>query len=192
MSFILHADQLGFDNPTAITAYAAVCVCEAIEALCNLSPAIKWVNDIFLGKKVCGILTEATFGMESGLVESAVLGIGVNITRPENGFPRALEGIATAVADRSFGKDGERCRLIAAIIDNFWEFYKELPARKFLDEYRERSIVLGEDISVLSNLGERTARAIAIDDACRLVVRYENGETEPLGSGEVRIKSVDS
>ncbi|MBE0601466.1 MAG: biotin--[acetyl-CoA-carboxylase] ligase, partial [Firmicutes bacterium] len=45
----------------SITAYAAVCVCRAIETLAGQQARIKWVNDVFIdGKKVCGILTEAS------------------------------------------------------------------------------------------------------------------------------------
>jgi BirA family biotin operon repressor/biotin-[acetyl-CoA-carboxylase] ligase len=79
--------------------------------------------------------------------------------------------------------------LIAAILDNYWEYYENLSARLFLDEYRARSIVLGQDIYVLSDSGNKPARALSIDDDCRLVVRYENGETRVLNSGEVSVRA---
>jgi len=154
---------------------------------------IKWVNDLYVeDKKVCGILTEATFGMECWVVETAVVGFGINITKPENGYPESLESIAAALTDRSAGENSERCRLIAATLDNFWEFYQNLPARTFLNEYRSRSIILGKDIYVLSDGAQRSAYACAIDNECRLVVQYENGETATLGSGEVSVKPASA
>jgi BirA family biotin operon repressor/biotin-[acetyl-CoA-carboxylase] ligase len=43
---------------------------------------IKWVNDVFVGgKKICGILTEASFGMESGRLDYAILGTASTSTR---------------------------------------------------------------------------------------------------------------
>jgi len=174
-----------------ITSAAAVAVSRAIEETFGVRAGIKWVNDLFVGeKKVCGILTEAAFDMESGLVESVVLGIGVNLTRSETGW--GIEDVATTLTDRAIGRDSERNRLIAASLDNFWGFYKNLSAREFLDEYRARSIVLGQDIYVLSADGEgkRPARAIEIDDECGLVVRYEDGEVATLSSGEVSIRPV--
>ena len=175
-------------DATLITSAAAVAAARAIEDVTGVRVGIKWVNDLFLnGKKVCGILTEAAFGMESGLVESAVLGIGINITRPEKGFPGMLEDVAAALTDRSTGDSGERCRLIAAVLDRFWRYYQNLPAREFLDEYRARSIILGQDIYVLSGSGKKPARALEIDDECRLVVRYKNDEIATLDSGEVSI-----
>ena len=42
------------------------------------------------GKKICGILTEGTYSIEEGRMESAVLGIGVNVSPPAEGFPEEL------------------------------------------------------------------------------------------------------
>ena len=181
----------GFKTSDAslITSAAAVAAARAIETVIGVRVGIKWVNDLFVGSlKVCGILTEAVFGMESGLVESAVLGIGINITRPEGGFPDELRDVAVSLMDRSVGLDNERCRLIAAVLDNFWGFYQNLGRREFLDEYRERSVILGRDINVVSFDGIRPAKAVAIDGDCGLQVQYENGEIAVLSSGDVSIR----
>ncbi|MGI6030053.1 MAG: hypothetical protein ACOX7F_00955 [Eubacteriales bacterium] len=59
---------------------------------------IRWVNDIFVrGKKVCGILTIGSFNLESGLLDYAVLGLGINIYKLKDGFPDELFSIAGAV-----------------------------------------------------------------------------------------------
>ena len=179
------------DDAALITSAAAVAAAQAIERVLGVRVGIKWVNDLYAeGKKVCGILTEAVFGMESGTVESAVLGIGINITRPEEGFRKEIANVATALTDRSAGRDSERCRIIAATLDNFWRYYQNLAGRGFLDEYRARSVILGQDIFVLSGGEKRPGRAIAIDDDCRLIVRYEDGETAALNSGEVSVRPM--
>ena len=173
-----------------ITTAAAVAAARAIEDVVGVNVGIKWVNDLFInGKKVCGILTEATYDIESSLIESAVLGIGINITEPEQGYPEEIGETAAAILQSSLSTNGERCRLIAATLDYFWEYYQNLAARKFLDEYRARSILLGRDIYVLSFDTKRPAKALEIDDECRLVVRYENGETAALNSGEVSTRT---
>jgi len=174
-----------------ITPAAAVAAARAIWDVFGVRAGIKWVNDLFVGgKKVCGILTEASIDMESGMIDNAVLGIGVNITLPEKGFSEELSGIAGALAGKRAGQDNERCGLIAATLDHFWDFYKDLPARAFLDEYRELSIVTGREVFVLSGESKRPARALAIDDDSGLLVQYENGDTEVLRSGEVSVKVI--
>jgi len=172
-----------------ITSAAAVAAARAIESVFGVRVGIKWVNDLFAGNlKVCGILTEAVFDMESGLIDCAVLGIGINITRPDEGFPEELQAVAAALTDRSEGKDSERSRLIAATLDNFWGFYADLGLREFLNEYRERSIILGRDVNVISADESTPARAVAIDDDCGLVVEYASGERAVLNSGDVSIR----
>ena len=188
-SVLLHPSSKTGDA-ALITSAAAVAAAKAIEEVTGVHAGIKWVNDLFVGgKKVCGILTEATFGMESGIIENIVLGIGINVTRPENGFPGTLEKVADALAENARPNDLKRCRIIAATLDNFHEYYQNLAERGFLEEYRARSIVLGRNIFVLSGDNKKPAHAIAIDDDCRLVVRYENGETATLNSGEVSVKT---
>lgn len=91
MSFLLEPKALPFQNAAFLTIYAAVIVCEAIEALMGLSPEIKWVNDLYLnGKKICGILTEAGTDVETGQLQWMVCGIGINVREPEGGFPKDL------------------------------------------------------------------------------------------------------
>jgi len=183
--------RASFADATLITSAASVAVARAISEVTGIQAGIKWVNDIFVGdKKVCGILTEATVGIESGMIENAVLGIGINVTKPENGYPEPLRGIAGSLADSASGKDNERCRLIAATLDNFREIYLDLGGRGFLSEYRSRSTVIGKDIFVLSGAGRKPARAMEIDDDCRLIVRYESGEAAALGSGEISVRPV--
>ena len=68
-------------NAQTATIGAAVAVCRAVQMLCGLELAIKWVNDLYYrGKKVCGILTEAGTDLESGQLEWLVVGIGLNLT----------------------------------------------------------------------------------------------------------------
>jgi len=165
-----------------ITSAAAVAVARAIEEVFGVRVGIKWVNDLYIGdKKVCGILTEATLDMENGSVDSAVLGIGINITKPKEGYPDEIGKIAASLTGEESCGDMKRCRLIASVLDNFMVFYDNLAGREFLDEYRERSIVLGSDIYVMPIGGgeARPASTLAIDDECRLVVRYEDSHVRP-------------
>ena len=82
-------------DATSITACAAVAVAEAIESLAPVNAEIKWVNDIYVeGKKVCGILTEASLDCENGQVNYLIVGIGINTRVPDSDFPEELKSIA--------------------------------------------------------------------------------------------------
>lgn len=169
-----------------LTAAAAAAMCEAIREVTGKEPGIKWVNDILLdGKKVCGILTEASFSMESGVLEYAVLGLGVNVYPPEGGFPKELEGVAGALLDAP-GED-VRSRLAGEFLNRFLAGYERPEDRSFLDTYRRRSVAVGREVTALSNGHERRAFAYAVDDDCRLLVRYDDGTEQALSYGEIRI-----
>ena len=63
-----------------ITTAAATAVYKAVRKVCGIELGIKWVNDLYRdGKKVCGILTEAVTDFESGNIEYAIVGIGLNL-----------------------------------------------------------------------------------------------------------------
>ncbi|MDO5544485.1 MAG: biotin--[acetyl-CoA-carboxylase] ligase [Eubacteriales bacterium] len=172
-----------------LTAAAAVALCQAMEAVSGAVPEIKWVNDIFLdGKKISGILTEAAFGLESGAPEYVVVGVGINAYTPEGGFPAELSEIAGALWDKTV-PDGKN-RLAAEFLNRFWALYAAGDPSAFLEDYRRRSLVVGKDITVIAGDTETPAHAVGIDDSCRLLVRYENGETAALSYGEVCIRAM--
>ena len=171
-----------------LTAAAAVALCQAMEAVSGAAPEIKWVNDIFLGgKKISGILTEAAFSLESGAPEYVVVGVGINAYAPEDGFPPELAEIAGSLWQRPV-PDGKN-KLAADFLNRFWTLYTAGDPSAFLEDYRRRSLVVGKDITVIAGGKETPAHALGIDDNCRLLVRYENGETAALSYGEVRIRA---
>lgn len=199
MSLLLRPDNCSSKQAVRITTMAAVAVCEAIESVSGEKALIKWVNDIFVrDRKVCGILTEGSFGLESGLLEYAVLGIGINVYQPEGGFPEELRGIAGPVFDTR--RDDVKNRVAAEFLNRFWGYYRldhccreaqhdaGAGAADYVEEYRRRSLVIGKRIAVLSAGGEKDAVAIGIDDECRLLVRYDNGAEACLSSGEISIE----
>ena len=102
---------------TLLTTMAAVSCAVAIERVVGVKPQIKWVNDIYLdGKKVGGILTQAHLSKDCKAVEWAIVGIGINLSEPEGGFPADLTDIATAIGET----DGLiKNRLIGEIVNEF-------------------------------------------------------------------------
>lgn len=180
--------RLAAQDAVLITAAAAVAVCETVEALTGKQAGIKWVNDIFVdGKKVCGILSEASFDMESAQVEFVVLGIGVNLFRPQDGFPPEIADVAGALFSKE--QAGLRSRMVAGVTDRFLDYNSRLAAADFSDEYRRRSVLIGREIVYERQGICHSARVLDIDDRCRLKVLTDEGKTELLVSGEVSVGS---
>ena len=180
MSVILKLG-LAFSDAVLVTAAASVAVCKAIEAVSDVRPQIKWVNDILLdGRKICGISCEAVFSGET--VDSVILGVGVNFSAQE--FPEEISETAGVLFDEP---PVSRNQLIAEILKNLLAETADLSSRKFIDDYRRRSAVPGNPIRYLENTVWHDAEAIGIDENGGLVI-LENGTEKTLVSGEITLR----
>lgn len=190
LSLLLRPVDMPFNRAVRITTMAAVAACEAIEEVAAKPASIKWVNDIFMnGRKVSGILTEAALGMENGSLDYVVLGIGINAYPPENGFPEDIENIAGAVFEKRHN-DGKN-HLAAEFLNRFMGFYTSGDYSQYAQKYRDRSMVLGKEINVLTSKGPQKAVALDVDEECCLIVQYEDGRTDRLSSGEISIRMAE-
>ncbi len=186
-SLILRPELLP-DETVLITSAAAVAVAEAIEKMTKKNVAIKWVNDIFLNKKkVCGILSEATFKADGSGMEHIVLGIGINISPPKKGFPPELKNIAGALKSNI-----EPCfaeNLLAEVINRFMYYYTNLTSRVFLPAYRNRLMLKNKTITFTKNGMTQFGTVLDVDDNFRLKVKLPNDNIVFLSSGEVSLGS---
>ena len=149
-----------------MTACAAVAVSRTIEELTGRSTRIKWVNDILIGqKKVCGILTEAGINAETGMLRYAVIGVGIN---PDI-----------------------RCRLAAGVLDRLYEYTLAPDDPAVFEAYRERSFLIGRDISILRpGAGPVPAHVLDLNRDYSLRVRLSDGSLTDLSSGEVSVRAA--
>lgn len=184
---IILRPQLSLENSLLITTCAAVAVSQAIETVAKVKAEIKWVNDIFVnGRKAVGILTEASLNCENGGLEYAVCGIGINVNTKT--FPGETASVAGSVFHEKPTNLPVTSMLVAETLNKFSECMASLTEKKYLEEYRKRSFLIGQDILVLRGSETIPAKAVAIDDKARLVVEYEDKHTEPLSSGEVSVR----
>jgi len=185
MSLLIKVNQ-PVNEAVLITCAAAVAVCRAIEIVCGKDAGIKWVNDILVdGRKVCGILTESSLGLESGILENAVIGIGLNVYTPAAGFPEEIKDIAGAILPSRQGN--ARNRLAAEILSQFMYYCRNFHKKDYINEYRQRSLIIGKRIMVLSKEKKLPAKVLAIDERCRLHVRYDDGTEDILSSGAISL-----
>ena len=214
ISILLRPSDLPPQKALKITTMAAVSACHAIESvLCSQpspdaapvgkktakrahpgddAPQIKWVNDIFYrGKKVVGILTEASVSMENGNLEYAVLGIGFNVYAPEGGFPKELKDIAGAILPTR--QPDAKNRIAAEFLNHFFGTFTAPDHGNYEEEYKRRSLVLGKSVNVISTGSGSTRRAKVLDitSDCNLLVEYEDKTTSVLSSGEVSIRPAE-
>lgn len=161
-----------------ITPAAAVAVCEALEETAQINSQIKWVNDVYLnGKKVCGILSEATKCNGNALY---IIGIGINLTTEI--FPEDL-----TVAG-SLGVSLDKAELAEKISKKILDYIDSPDDKRIIQEYKKRLFIIGRDISFTQNGIDFTAKVKDINEFCHLITELPDGTEKVLLSGEISIR----
>ena len=180
------------EQVSALTAWSAVAVCDAVEQVCGIRPGIKWPNDVILdGRKLCGILTELELEGETAALRYVVAGIGVNLTQTEEDFGPEVAPVAISLA-QAMGKAPRRAEMAAALLDALDKLDRDFPGQwdRWLERYRAGCITVGRQIKVLRGQEERIGTAVGVDDTFALVVRWADGSEEALSSGEVSVRGL--
>jgi len=155
-------------------------VCEAAEALAPVECQVKWPNDVWLGeRKLAGILIEAR------PPEWAIIGVGLNLTIPDDGFPDDLRWAATSLGhgvDATGALDALRVALGRWTAAEPEEVVAAFDAR---DALRGREVAW-EAAAKSGKYGEGVADGI--DDRGNLVVITDAGDRLSLGAGEVSLR----
>lgn len=192
---VVYAPEGGIKEPAKLTAFAAVAVKRVIERLYHVDACIKWINDIFVnGKKVCGILTEGFTNFETGTIESAIVGIGINIADNREIFEKSGSAIVGSITGVGKDLNVSRAQLAADIAAQTLLIFEEDPAEVF-EQYRAASFLTGKTVQVHPIIGDESsyydAKVIGIDEDAALIVELADKSTRHLNSGEVSLHGSD-
>lgn len=186
-SLLLHP-EISAEKSLFLTVMAAVSVAEAVMKYNKKDVKIKWVNDIYIdGKKVCGILTEGAINSDK-MLDYAVVGIGINVIAPENGFPEDIKNIATAVFPGNI-EEYIKEKIVADVVNRFFKMYYGHD-NDYVKRYKEYSYLTGKEINIISGETVRPATVIDITADCHLLVKNENDEIEEISSGDVSVRLI--
>lgn len=158
-----------------------IAVCEACEAVGGgqISCRIKWPNDIWLSEhKLAGILIEAR------PPDWAVIGVGVNVSIPEQEFPADLRWPATSIGQ------GVKIGKVRDALNAALGRWVEAPADRVIAAFSERDALRGRSITWQGGPDQldRSGMAAGIDERGNLIVESRAGEQVALGSGEVSLR----
>jgi BirA family biotin operon repressor/biotin-[acetyl-CoA-carboxylase] ligase len=170
VSVLLRPTGLPVPRWHLVTAAAGLAAQSACSSVAGVEVAIKWPNDLLIGKgKVAGILAEA-----SG--SAVVLGMGLNV----HGAPPGAVSL-----DEAAGRRVDRGALLVEWLTRLdrllgrWEVVA--------DQYRSRCSTVGQQV-VVGRGGEGDelrGRAEAIDGQGRLLVRRPDGSLATVAAGDV-------
>jgi BirA family biotin operon repressor/biotin-[acetyl-CoA-carboxylase] ligase len=138
--------EVGALTLPAVGFWTSIIVCDAIAAVCDITVAMKWPNDLLLDDKKCaGILSE---GRSAGSSTRVVIGVGVNVNRPQS-IPADIEASAAWLSDTA-GRPIDRTALLVAILRRYEATFDELLEKPegIIRRWAARAAMNGKRVSV--------------------------------------------
>lgn len=175
-----------------LTCATAVAACNAIHKSTGISPMVKWTNDLVVGKrKLAGILTELVLNPENGNADYAIIGIGVNCSQALTDFAPELQDKACSIRMIT-DESPDRSKIAAALVQEFAVMGDTLLSQRdaIMDSYRKKCMTIGQQVSIVRGDEVSHAEAIDIDSEGGLVVRFPDGRTHSVTSGEVSVRGM--
>lgn len=175
-----------------LTLMTAVAIARAMALETNLSPRIKWPNDILINdKKVVGILSESKVGATG--VEHAIIGFGINVNHTRADLPQELL-LAASSLSIELGEPVDRSKLITKIlaeVEYLYEGLQQGDVAIILEEWRRFSATLGRHVRITQR-GELT-EGIAVDvtEEGALLVRVEQNSLITVHAGDIEHLRID-
>ncbi len=148
---------------------------------------IKWPNDLlFHGAKIAGILTEMR--AEPGRVHAVVLGIGLNIRQPLEGWPKEITQRVTDLTTAA-GIPVSRLHIAADLIEALDECYDTYLSHGFTrirEWWWEAHAASGQMVRAHGHSGYVEGIAEALDEDGALLMRVD-GELQRFVAGDIEL-----
>jgi BirA family transcriptional regulator, biotin operon repressor / biotin---[acetyl-CoA-carboxylase] ligase len=170
-----------------LTIAAGVAVADAIQSATGLAADVKWPNDVYAhGRKLAGILAEASSSRAAGGIQHVVVGAGINVMPAA--YPPDVAGRATSL-EAELGRPVDRSLLLAEYLCSLATRYEDLHkgrAGVVVDAWRARAAsMLGRRVQWEAGGARGDGVALDIDDTGALVVTTAGGPVR-VTAGEVR------
>ena len=129
---------------------------------------------------------------KEGKISQVIIGIGVNLFEPKTGFPEEISNIATSL----FGKNVEnpesvKYQFVGKLLENLEKTLDSQVENQVMEEYKSRSLVLGETVTVIDSQNQFSAFVKDVTKKGHLVVEFTKDgqlETKEILSGEVSLR----
>lgn len=159
-----------------LTLAGAVAACEAIREATDVTPSIKWPNDLRVnGRKLAGILIESRHIASRG-VRLWVMGIGINCLQQAAHFPPELRGKSTSLELESQGPV-DRARVARTLLQRLddWLGPGGPDSGRLHEAWLHFAEPLGGSVRLRSEGRDWSGRIVSIDPAGGLIVQLDEG-----------------
>jgi len=188
MSIILHP-KFNASVSTLFPMAASLALATAIQKTINMKPNVKWPNDVVIkGKKVAGMIVDAS--IQSNLIESMILGVGINFKVDTKHLESQLKGTENFYGVASLLKVNDSTNPLE-IVQNFLSELEKMivlldqgKASKIIQKWEKISSTIGKKVSIKTNDGMVTGLAKKINGDGSLNI-IKNGKVQRLLVGDI-------
>lgn len=182
------------ERPAAwLVMIACLAVVEAVEVTTSVSPKIKWPNDVVVAQngswhKTAGILLEGVFG-EDGVLETAVLGMGINVNIPQGDLPETHTPATSLMLAQ--GAPIDRAVLLRHLLQRLEKRYELIAAGSSpLAAWKDRLVTLGQRVAVSQVAEQARLEGVAEDVTIEghLLVRDAKNRLHTVQAGDVTLR----
>lgn len=187
LSIILRPHLSAVEAPQ-LTLMAGIAVAETLETYVPGQVAVKWPNDVLLGKrKICGILTEMTATPRG--VDFVVVGVGINVNMVREDFDPTLRETATSLCMET-GQTMDRLSVAGRLFESMETWYRAFQRDGFpaiRDSFLRYSRIVGQGIRVVFREESQTGIVEDIDGDGAILMRDTAGTVHRITAGDVHL-----
>ncbi len=167
--------------PGALTLTMALAACDAIERA-GVEPRLKWPNDVLVdGRKVAGVLAQATYAGSRAV--AAIVGVGINVSMTATELA-AIDRPATSLAV-STGRSFDVAAIAQDVAARFLDRLATTRLGALRREALEKMTGIGHPIQVVGPQGTLLGTAVDLAEDLRLQVCDGRGCMHLVSGGDV-------
>jgi BirA family biotin operon repressor/biotin-[acetyl-CoA-carboxylase] ligase len=168
-----------------ISLLTAIVIAKTISSY-NLSPKIKWPNDIRVGgKKIAGVLIESE--ADQNRLKYIVIGMGINLNIKLQNLSYIIRKNSTSLLEE-IGTSSDYFDFLESLLMNFDYYYNIFINNKFeriILDWKNLSDTIGKKVIINPSLNPIEGEVIGIDESGFLIVSIETDKHKTISSGEL-------
>lgn len=169
----------------AVMELMALAVVKTLEEL-GFEPVIKWRNDVLInGKKVCGILCEATTSTQGGV---GLIGIGLNVNMPKEICESLDQPVTSLAVEAGHTLDKEKVfNLLAKNVDHYINIYLKQEFKHCVPEINARLAFIGKLIHIEDQFSHQVLEGVClgIDEVGQLKIKINENDIRLVRWGRI-------
>lgn len=169
-----------------LTFLAAVAVVKSVQQVYQLSPKIKWPNDVLLNRqKICGILTETRVINEQ--IEHAVVGVGINLNQTRDEFDKnKVAGASSLLIETGRRLAAEEVlRVLLKQLDDYYVFVRTGRFSKIIETWKAYAAFVGDQVVFSSGTEKIMGIYKGIDNKGGLIIEMPDRSLRKFYSGSL-------